>query len=193
MTIRTRRPLDFGEAVESLFASRHEDQIPRSSLARAKLFAAPAATGMAPNAILTRQKRSQSWRKCDCIGAIARSKARGLPWRNVKPSRRSPVSSSRSPPTPVPPDPDTAAALSEQARKQLDVARKLIAECGYHRRDEGAQAELDAVTAGRSAPSPISRRASESRPGPRPPRSSSIRPRRHAHAAAGRGLRRGHP
>jgi tetratricopeptide (TPR) repeat protein len=49
---------------------------------------------------------------------------------------------------PVLPDPSDAAALSEEAREQLDVARKLIAECGYHRRDEEL-AELDAVTAGR--------------------------------------------
>jgi hypothetical protein len=54
----------------------------------------------------------------------------------------------RSPPPPVLPDPDAAAALKEEARKELDVARKLIAECGYHRRDEEL-AELDDVVAGR--------------------------------------------
>jgi hypothetical protein len=32
-------------------------------------------------------------------------------------------------------------------REELDVARKLIAECGYHRRDEEL-AELDEVVAG---------------------------------------------
>jgi hypothetical protein len=52
----------------------------------------------------------------------------------------------RSPPRPVLPDPDATAALREEARKELDVARKLIAECGYHRRDEEL-AELDAVVA----------------------------------------------
>jgi tetratricopeptide (TPR) repeat protein len=52
-----------------------------------------------------------------------------------------------SPPTPVVGEPDAAAALSEQARNELDVARKLIDECGYHRRDEEL-AELDAVVAG---------------------------------------------
>ena len=51
------------------------------------------------------------------------------------------------PPLPVLPDPDTAVALREEARKELDVARKLIAECGYHRRDEEL-AELDEVVAG---------------------------------------------
>jgi tetratricopeptide (TPR) repeat protein len=54
-------------------------------------------------------------------------------------------------PTPPPPHlPDAAAAawLKDEARKQLDVARKVIAECGYHRHDEEL-AELDAVVAGR--------------------------------------------
>ena len=40
------------------------------------------------------------------------------------------------------------AALRGGAQKQLDVARKLIAECGYHRRDEEL-AELDGVVARR--------------------------------------------
>jgi hypothetical protein len=52
-----------------------------------------------------------------------------------------------SPPRPVLPDATVAAALGDEARTQLDVARKLIAECGYHRRDEEL-AELDAVVAG---------------------------------------------
>jgi tetratricopeptide (TPR) repeat protein len=54
----------------------------------------------------------------------------------------------QSPPRLVPPDASAAAALREEARKELDVARKLIVECGYHRRDEEL-AELDAVMAGR--------------------------------------------
>ena len=41
-----------------------------------------------------------------------------------------------------------AAGLSQEARKELDVARKLIAHCGYHGRDEEL-AELDDVVAGR--------------------------------------------
>jgi hypothetical protein len=53
----------------------------------------------------------------------------------------------RSPPPPVPPEAVAVASLNEEARKELDVARKLIAECGYHRRDEEL-AELDAVMAG---------------------------------------------
>jgi hypothetical protein len=52
-----------------------------------------------------------------------------------------------SPSRPVPPDAAAAAALREEARSQLEVARKLIDECGYHRRDDEL-AELDAVVAG---------------------------------------------
>ena len=53
-----------------------------------------------------------------------------------------------SPPPPALPDAAEAARLLDEARKQLDNACKLIAECGYHRRDEEL-AELDAVVAGR--------------------------------------------
>ena len=51
------------------------------------------------------------------------------------------------PPQPASPDAAAAAALREEARKQLDVARELISRCGYHRRDKEL-AELDAVVAG---------------------------------------------
>ena len=53
-----------------------------------------------------------------------------------------------SPPPPMSPDEAEAAGLREEARKELDAARKLIAECGYHRRDEELR-ELDDVVAGR--------------------------------------------
>jgi hypothetical protein len=52
-----------------------------------------------------------------------------------------------SPPLPSPPDAAAAAELRETARSELDIARKLIADCGYHRRDEEL-AELDDVVAG---------------------------------------------
>ena len=54
----------------------------------------------------------------------------------------------RSLPPPAPPDDAAAARLTEEARVQFDAARRLIAECGYHRRDEELS-ELDAVVAGR--------------------------------------------
>ena len=53
-----------------------------------------------------------------------------------------------SPPPPVPPAGDESARLLGEARKELDAARKLVAECGYHRRDEEL-AGLDAVAASR--------------------------------------------
>jgi hypothetical protein len=37
-----------------------------------------------------------------------------------------------SPPPPAPPKAAAAARLKKVARKELDAARKLIAECGYH-------------------------------------------------------------
>jgi hypothetical protein len=52
------------------------------------------------------------------------------------------------PPKPALPDAVEAARLRDEVRAGLDVARKLIADCGYHRRDEEL-AELDAVRAGR--------------------------------------------
>ncbi|HEX8165414.1 MAG TPA: TIR domain-containing protein [Beijerinckiaceae bacterium] len=51
------------------------------------------------------------------------------------------------PPQPVAPEAEEAARLREEARVNLAEARKLIAECGYHRRDEEL-AELEAVLAG---------------------------------------------
>ena len=74
-----------------------------------------------------------------------------------------------SPRPPALPNAAKAARLAEEARKELDAARTLIAECGYHRRDEEL-AELDAVAGGRVA-SPSCRRAFEAtrRPPPPPP------------------------
>ena len=47
----------------------------------------------------------------------------------------------------MPPDTAEAARLLEEARAQLAIARTLVAECGYHKRDEEV-AELDAVLGG---------------------------------------------
>ena len=38
--------------------------------------------------------------------------------------------------SPSPPAAAATARLRDEARRELDVALKLIAECGYHRRDE---------------------------------------------------------
>jgi tetratricopeptide (TPR) repeat protein len=52
-----------------------------------------------------------------------------------------------SPPKPVPPDAAEATRLMDEARTNLALARKLITDCGYHKRDEEL-AELEAVLAG---------------------------------------------
>ena len=52
-----------------------------------------------------------------------------------------------SPAAPAPPDAAEAARLLEEARAQLAIASKLVAECGYHTRDEEV-AELEAVLKG---------------------------------------------
>jgi hypothetical protein len=52
-----------------------------------------------------------------------------------------------SPAAPAPPDAAETARLEEEARAQLAVACKLVAECGYHKRDDEV-AELEAVLRG---------------------------------------------
>ena len=64
-----------------------------------------------------------------------------------------------SPPPPAPARRRRGGWLTYKAREQLDAARKLIAECGYHRRDEEL-GELDASSPAAAA-SPISRRGCE--------------------------------
>jgi hypothetical protein len=54
-----------------------------------------------------------------------------------------------SPPPPALPNQAEAARLLEEARRELDTARELIADCGYHRCD-AELVELDAVAAGKS-------------------------------------------
>jgi tetratricopeptide (TPR) repeat protein len=53
-----------------------------------------------------------------------------------------------SPPEPVVPPPDETARLTEEAQANVNKARKLIAECSYHRRDKEL-AELEAVLVGK--------------------------------------------
>ena len=110
--------------------------------------AAPSATGTARRATSTRSRKSPSRAQCGSISAIcALERARlALARREAFAPLNGLVEPS--PPPPALPDAAEAARLLEEARKELDAARKLIAECGYHRRDEEL-AELDAVVAGR--------------------------------------------
>ena len=80
--------------------------------------------------------------------------------RSVKPSHRSMASSRRahrSGPSPTPP---RRKKLKDKARQQLDVSRKLIAGCGYHRRDRRSSPSSTSSSPAAAA-SPISRRGSE--------------------------------
>jgi tetratricopeptide (TPR) repeat protein len=135
------------EAVEGLRASEQNGDLPRGLLARAAFHRAVGDWDRAAhdiseaNEIAEPGKMRLYW--CDCaLGgarlALARREA-VAPLNDVVEG---------SPPRPVLPAAAAAAAFREEARKQLDVARKLIAECGYHRRDEEL-AELDEVVTGR--------------------------------------------
>jgi tetratricopeptide (TPR) repeat protein len=134
------------EAVEGLRASGRNDHLPRGVIARAAFRRAIGDWDGAKRDLDEAKEIAEPglmrlyW--CDCALesarlALARREAfaplNGL----VEPS----------PPRPVLPDAMAAVALREEARNQLDVARGLIGECGYHRRDEEL-AELDTVVAG---------------------------------------------
>ena len=135
------------EAVEGLRASGQNDDVPRGLLARAAFRRAVGDWDGAARDLDEAQEIAEPGPMrlylCDCALerarlALARREAfaplNGL----VEPS----------PPPPALPDGAAAAGLSVEARVQLDAARKLIAECGYHRRDEELS-ELDDVVAGR--------------------------------------------
>jgi tetratricopeptide (TPR) repeat protein len=133
------------EAVEGLHASGQSEEVPRGHIARAAFRRAIGDWDGAKRDLNEAKEIAEPglmrpyW--CDCALEGARL---ALARREAFAPLNGLVE--RSPPPPVLPDPDAAAALKEEARKELDVARKLIAECGYHRRDEEL-AELDAVVA----------------------------------------------
>jgi hypothetical protein len=136
------------EAAERLLASRNNDQIPRGLLARAAFRRAVGDwAGTARDldeALEVAEPGPLRLYLCD----IALEEARlALAEREAFAPLNGFVEPS--PPPPVLPDSNAAATLREEARKQLDVAGKLIAECGYHRRDEEF-AELGAIIAGAS-------------------------------------------
>ena len=135
------------EAVEGLHASGRKDYVPRGLLARAAFRRAVGDWDGAARDLDEVQEIAEPGPMrlylCDCALERARlaltrleafAPLNGL----VEPS----------PPPPALPDAAAAAGLREEARKELDSARKLIADCGYHRRDEELS-ELDAVVAGR--------------------------------------------
>jgi len=135
------------EAVERLRAAAQNEYLARGLFARAAFCRAVGDWDGAARNLLEVEDIAEPGPMrlclCDCALerarlALARREAFSPLNRLVEPS----------PPRPAPPVAAAAAVLGEEARKQLDAARRLIAECGYHRRDEGL-AELDAVLAGR--------------------------------------------
>ena len=137
----------FREAVELLFASRHNDQIPLGLLARAAFRRTIGDWNGAKSDVNEAKEIAEPAGMrlycCDCALECARI---ALAEREAFAPLNGLIEPTPAPPTL--PDPDAAGSLREEVRKQLDIARKLIDDCGYHRRDEEL-AELDAVAAGR--------------------------------------------
>jgi len=135
------------EAVEGLRASGSNDQVPRGLLARAAFRRAIGDWDGAARDLDEAEEIAEPGPMRLYLCDIALERARlALARREAFAPLAGLVEPSR--PPPAPPDPAAAAALREDARKQLDIARKLVSTCGYHRRDEEL-AELDAVVAGR--------------------------------------------
>ncbi len=138
---------EFDKAVEGLRASGQNVQLPRGLLARAALRRAVGDWDGAARDLDEAQEIAEPgpMRLVLCDLALERVRL-AMAQREVFAPLNGLVEPS--PPPPALPDPVEAPRLLDEARKELDAARKLIAECGYHRRDEEL-AELDAVVAGR--------------------------------------------
>jgi tetratricopeptide (TPR) repeat protein len=137
----------FDKAVEGLRTSGQNDEFPRGLVARAAFRRAIGDWNGAKRDLNEAKEIAEPGEMrlylCDCALeearlALARREAFAPLNRLVEPS----------PTPPTLPDAAAAAVLKGEALKQLDIGRKLIAECGYHRRD-GELAELDAAIAGR--------------------------------------------
>ena len=134
------------EAVEGLRASGQNDDVPRGLSARAAFRRAIGDWDGAARDLDEAQEIAEPG-PMRLFLAIALERAR-LALARIE--AFAPLSGlvEPSPPPPALPDAAAAASLGEEARKQLDAARKLISRCGYHRRD-AELAELDEVLAGR--------------------------------------------
>ena len=136
-----------GEAVEGLRASGINSYLPRGLLARAAFRRAVGdMSGAARDCDEVEEIAEPGPMRlflCDC--ALERARLALARLEAFAPLNGL-VERSLSPPALL--DAAAAAGLREEARRELDAARKLIADCGYHRRDEGLN-ELDVVVAGR--------------------------------------------
>jgi hypothetical protein len=135
------------EAVEGLRASGQNAEVPRGLLARAALRRAGGDWEGAARDLDEAEEIAEPGPMrlylCDCAlerARLALARCEALAPLNgiVEPSPRPPGA----------PDATTAASLKDQAREELETARRLIKECGYHRRDEELS-EIDDVVAGR--------------------------------------------
>jgi TIR domain/AAA ATPase domain len=138
---------NLNEAVEGLHASGRRDYVPRGLFARAVFRRAVGDWGGAARDLDEAQEIAEPGPMrlylCDCALGRARLALAGR-------EAFAPLNGlvDPSPPPAALPDAAAAAGLREEARKELGSVRKLIADCGYHRRDEELS-ELDAVVAGR--------------------------------------------
>ncbi len=136
------------EAVEGLRASGQNEEIPRGLLARAAFRRAVGDwDGTARDLDEVQQIAEPGpMRLYLCDGALEHARL-ALAQREAF----APLNGLVDPSPPPPPVPDAAEAarLLAEARKELDAARRLIADCGYHGRD-AELAELDAVAGGKS-------------------------------------------
>jgi tetratricopeptide (TPR) repeat protein len=133
------------EAVEGLRASGTNDHLPRGLLARAAFRRSIGDWDGAWRDLAEAQEIAEPGPLrlylCDCaLGRARRALARHEAF--------APLIVEPSPPPPALPDAAEAARLLKEARKELNAAGKLIADCGYHRRD-AELAELDEVAVGR--------------------------------------------
>ena len=136
------------EAVEGLRASGQYEFVARGLLARAAFRRAVGDWDGAPRDLDDVEEIAEPgpMRLHLCDGALGRTRL-ALARREAFAPLNGLVDPNPRPP--ALPDAAEAARLLEEARKELDAARKLIADCGYHRRNSEL-AELDAVAAGKS-------------------------------------------
>ena len=136
------------EAVEGLRASGETVLVPRGLLARAAFRRAAGDWDGAARDLDEMQEIAEPgpMRLYLCDGALERAR-----FALARIEAFAPLNGliDPSPPPPALPDAAEAARLLDAARKELDATSKLIADCGYRRRD-AELAELEAVAAGKS-------------------------------------------
>jgi hypothetical protein len=137
----------FDHAVEGLRTSGQNDDLPRGLLARAAYFRGSGDWAAAARDLdeVLEIAEPGAMKLFLCDRALERARlalARLEAFAPLNPLVENP------PPPPALPDAETAARLRDEAEADIYAAKKLIEECGYHKRDEEL-AELRDVLAGR--------------------------------------------